>query len=61
MTYHHVWLTKCNGDNCDNGHVEANTPVDPDGWVTDGTQHMCPDCVARQQAAEPEAEAEPDA
>lgn len=48
MTYHHVWLTKCNGEECSNGHVEANIPSDPDGWATDGTQHLCPECQQKQ-------------
>lgn len=49
MSYHHVWLTKCNGVECDNAHVEA-TPKDPDGWLSDGTQHLCPACVEKRNA-----------
>jgi hypothetical protein len=52
MTYHHVWLTKCNGDDCSNGHVEVTAPTDPEGWATDGTQHLCPTCVESQQQEE---------
>lgn len=44
MTYHHVWLTKCNRSDCESEHVELHAPVDPDGWATDGTRHLCPDC-----------------
>ena len=51
MTYHHIWLTKCNGEDCERGHIE-NTPVDPEGWATDGTQHLCDECVAKKAEQE---------
>ena len=58
MTYHHVWLTKCNGDECSGAHVEATAPADPEGWATDGTQHLCPDCARKAIPAEESTEGE---
>jgi uncharacterized Zn ribbon protein len=59
MTYHHVWLTKCNAEGCSSAHVEATAPADPEGWATDGTKHLCPDCAKKaKQAAEESTEGE---
>jgi hypothetical protein len=53
MTWHRVWLIKCNGENCGAGHVTENPNIDPEGWVTNGTEHLCPDCKERIEQPEP--------
>ena len=49
MTYHRIWMIKCNGENCPNAQVVDNPNLDPEGWISDGTQHLCSDCREKQQ------------
>lgn len=51
MTWHRTWLIQCNAADCSTAALPPN-PQSPDqmpeGWVTDGTQHLCPECIAKQ-------------
>jgi hypothetical protein len=48
MSWHKVWLIKCNGEECQSGHITENPNVDPEGWISDGTQHLCKECQEKQ-------------
>lgn len=58
MTFHRVMLIKCNGEGCSQAHITDTPMQDPEGWVSDGTQHLCPEC--QQKRDEPQVvESEP--
>lgn len=65
MTWHRTWLIQCNVKDCGNAALPPNTQNPdqmPEGWSTDGTQHVCPSCAqkaAEQKSAESEGESSP--
>ena len=48
MTWHRIWGIKCNNEGCTNIFVTDNPSEDPTGWVSDGTSHLCEECVAKK-------------
>lgn len=49
MTWHRTWLIQCNVKDCSNAALPPNAQNPdqmPEGWSTDGTQHVCPSCAA---------------
>lgn len=48
MSWHKVWLVKCDGSECEQGHITRNPDEMPEGWGSDGSQHACASCLAKQ-------------
>ena len=52
MSWHRVWLIKCDQDDCPQAHVTSNPDVIPEGWATDGTRHLCPESREKDEVRE---------
>lgn len=55
MTWHRIWGIKCNADDCASIFVTENPAEEPEGWVSDGTRHICADCLEKQRELQADA------
>ena len=49
MSWHRTWLIKCDQEDCTNGYATGTPEECPENWATDGSRHICPDCIAKQR------------
>lgn len=54
MTWHRIWGIKCNVEGCSDIFVTSNPVEEPEGWMSDGTSHVCAACAAKQSTPQPD-------